>query len=94
LRQSPRKNQPRNGLIFFFFEACFEAWAGVSLVQYISLLNDQKRKPIMKNKINLFVASLSKVNRQHIQLFFILLTLTMLVLGAGAPDDGGGIALK
>lgn len=44
----------------------------------------------MKNKFNLAIVSLSKINRQHIQLFFVLLTLTMLVLGAGAPDDGGG----
>lgn len=45
----------------------------------------------MKTKLNLIAASLSSLNRQHIQLFFVLLTLTMLVLGAGAPDDGGGI---
>lgn len=44
----------------------------------------------MKNKLNLAVVSLSKVNRQHIQLFFILLTLAMLVIGVGAPEDGGG----
>jgi len=44
----------------------------------------------MKNKLNLAIVSLSKINRQHIQLFFVLLTLTMLVLGAGAPEDGGG----
>jgi len=37
----------------------------------------------------LFV-SVQKVNRQHIQLFFIVLSLAMLVLGAGAPEDGGG----
>lgn len=44
----------------------------------------------MKNKFNLFVLSLSKVNRQHIQLFFMALTLALFVLGAGAPEDGGG----
>lgn len=48
----------------------------------------------MKNQINLFVMSLTKINRQHVQMFFLLLTLTMLVLGAGAPEDGGGINLK
>jgi|GEM_PF-347557 hypothetical protein len=48
----------------------------------------------MNNRFNLVVMSLSRVNRQHIQLFFVLLTLTMLVLGAGAPDDGGGNSLK
>lgn len=44
----------------------------------------------MQNKLNLAIVSLSKINRQHIQLFFVLLTLTMLVLGAGAPEDSGG----
>ncbi len=44
----------------------------------------------MNNKLNLAVLSLSKINRQHVQLFFVLLTLTMMVIGAGAPEDGGG----
>lgn len=44
----------------------------------------------MKNKLNLLVLSASKINRQHIQLFFVLLSLGMLVLGVGAPEDGGG----
>lgn len=48
----------------------------------------------MKNKLNLAILSLSKVNRQHVQLVFVLLTLAMLVLGAGAPEDGGGSGLK
>ena len=32
----------------------------------------------------------SKVNRQHIQILLALLALAMLVLGIGAPSDGGG----
>ncbi len=44
----------------------------------------------MKNKLNLVIVSLTKVNRQHVQLFFVLLALAMLVLGVGAPDDGSG----
>ncbi len=44
----------------------------------------------MNNKLNLAVLSLSKINRQHVQLFFVLLTLAMMVIGAGAPEDGGG----
>ena len=44
----------------------------------------------MKNKFNLVVVSLSKISRQHIQLFFVLLSLTMVVIGVGAPEDGGG----
>jgi hypothetical protein len=35
--------------------------------------------------------SLSKVQKHHLQLFLLVLTLVMLVLGAGAPVDGGGI---
>ncbi len=44
----------------------------------------------MKNRINLAIVAISKISRQHIQLFFVLLTLAMLVIGVGAPDDGGG----
>ncbi len=44
----------------------------------------------MKNKLNLVLAALSKVDRQHIQFVFVLISLTMLVIGVGAPDDGGG----
>jgi hypothetical protein len=44
----------------------------------------------MKNQFaNLFVLS-QKINRQHIQVAFALLTLVLFVLGAGAPSDGGG----
>jgi hypothetical protein len=32
----------------------------------------------------------SKVNRQHVQLAMTILALIMLVLGIGAPSDGGG----
>ncbi len=32
----------------------------------------------------------SKINRQHIQVLLALLALAMLVLGVGAPSDGGG----
>jgi hypothetical protein len=45
----------------------------------------------MKNKLALFTLSISKINRQHVQLFFVILSLAMLVIGAGAPDDGGGV---
>jgi hypothetical protein len=46
----------------------------------------------MKNIVNQFSLFASKINRQHIQVLFALLALTMLVLGAGAPDDGGTVA--
>jgi hypothetical protein len=35
----------------------------------------------------------SKLNRQHLQLVFAIIVLSMLILGAGAPDDGGSIPL-
>ena len=44
-------------------------------------------------KTNLFrvFSPLSKIQKQHIQFFLIGLTVLMLVLGAGAPVDFGGI---
>jgi len=45
----------------------------------------------MKNQIALLAFSFSKINRQHIQLAFIILSLAMLVIGAGAPTEGGGV---
>jgi hypothetical protein len=44
----------------------------------------------MKNTINLFVLSLTKINKTHLQFVLMLVTLVMLVLGAGAPEDIGG----
>lgn len=44
----------------------------------------------MKNIIAQIHALPQKINRQHIQMAFVIMTLVMLVLGAGAPDDGGG----
>jgi hypothetical protein len=31
-----------------------------------------------------------KINRQHLQLALTIIALTLLVLGIGAPMDGGG----
>jgi hypothetical protein len=39
----------------------------------------------MKNKLALVVFSLKKITPQHIQMFFVVLSLAMLVVGAGAP---------
>jgi hypothetical protein len=43
-------------------------------------------------KTNLFriISPLSKIQKNHIQFFFMALTILMLVLGAGAPADYGG----
>jgi hypothetical protein len=34
----------------------------------------------------------TKFNRQHMQLILTLIALALLVLGVGAPMDGGGIS--
>jgi sulfur relay (sulfurtransferase) complex TusBCD TusD component (DsrE family) len=46
----------------------------------------------MKNTAFRFAFSLSKIQKHHVQLFFMTLTVLMLILGAGAPVDGGGIS--
>ncbi|MBC7877581.1 MAG: hypothetical protein H7Y59_10460 [Anaerolineales bacterium] len=43
----------------------------------------------MKNKLSLLTLSFTKINSQHIQMFFVLLSLAMLVIGAGAPASEG-----
>ena len=45
----------------------------------------------MKNKLAILTLSAQKINRQHVQLIFVLVSLAMLVLGTGAPTDGGGV---
>ncbi len=45
----------------------------------------------MKNKLTLLALSAQKINRQHVQLIFVLVSLAMLVLGAGAPIVEGGV---
>jgi len=42
------------------------------------------------NKIARFALLGSKVTRQHIQMVLAVVALAMLVLGVGAPSDGGG----
>jgi hypothetical protein len=43
----------------------------------------------MKKLTAQFALLIQKTNRQHIQMVFALLALVLLVLGAGAPEDGG-----
>jgi hypothetical protein len=45
----------------------------------------------MKTQIAKLFLFTQKINRQHIQVAFALLALVLFVLGAGAPDDGGGV---
>jgi hypothetical protein len=46
----------------------------------------------MKNRLALLAFSAQKIDRQHVQLFFVILTLAMLILGVGAPEDAGGVS--
>jgi hypothetical protein len=46
--------------------------------------------PSMKNKLISLNFYAQKINRQHVQLVLAIISLAMLVLGAGAPADGGG----
>lgn len=44
----------------------------------------------MKNTLNQFVLSISRINKTHLQFAMMMIALVMLVLGAGAPEDVGG----
>jgi hypothetical protein len=55
------------------------------------LTQPQKRMLTMKNKLTFLALSAQKINRQHVQLIFVLLSLVLLILGVGAPTDGGGV---
>jgi len=45
----------------------------------------------MKTKLSQLFFFTQKINRQHMQLALVLLALVLFVLGAGAPDAGGGV---
>lgn len=45
----------------------------------------------MKNATAHFASVVSKIQKQHVQFVLMALVVLMLVLGAGAPVDGGGI---
>jgi hypothetical protein len=44
----------------------------------------------MKNIIQKLSLSAIKIDRRHVQIFLVLVTLSLLVLGAGAPAMTGG----
>jgi hypothetical protein len=45
----------------------------------------------MKNKLALLAFSAQKINRQHVQMILVIISLAMLVIGAGAPLAEGGV---
>jgi hypothetical protein len=58
----------------------------------LSLVTTHPERCLMKNIVAQFSLSASKIQKHHIQLFIFILTVALLVLGAGAPADGGGIS--
>jgi hypothetical protein len=47
----------------------------------------------MKNKLSQLSILGTKINRQHVQLIWTIIALALLVLGIGAPTDGGGVSI-
>lgn len=45
----------------------------------------------MKNIISSIVATASRFDKRYIQLVLVILALVLTVLGAGAPEAGGGL---
>ena len=45
----------------------------------------------MKYTVNNLFQAIGSVNRQHIQLIILIISLILLVLGAGAPASGGNL---
>jgi len=44
----------------------------------------------MNKKLAQLIFLSNRINRQHVQLVVVILSLAMLILGIGAPSDGGG----
>jgi hypothetical protein len=56
----------------------------------MNIVSEKDRKDVpMKKQIALFTHYAQKINRQHIQLVLTLIALAMLVIGVGAPTEGG-----
>jgi hypothetical protein len=47
----------------------------------------------MKNNLSQFKLLGTKINRQHLQIIWTIIALALLVLGIGAPSDGGGASI-
>jgi len=45
----------------------------------------------MKSSLLKYMQFTAKINPTHVKFFFMLLMLALLVLGAGAPSDTGGL---
>jgi hypothetical protein len=45
----------------------------------------------MNTKLALLLSSFQKIDRQRLQMVLVIISLAMLVIGAGAPADAGGV---
>jgi|MudIll2142460700_1097286.scaffolds.fasta_scaffold2758061_2 hypothetical protein len=48
----------------------------------------------MKNTIFNFVQKISLMDQQRVRLMWLILALLLFVLGAGAPEAGGGVGIN
>jgi hypothetical protein len=48
----------------------------------------------MKNFVRDINTMVCRIDRRHIQLAVLILSLSLFVLGAGAPDADGGVGLR
>jgi hypothetical protein len=79
----------QGSLFFLSHGGSFEAWRFVYLPHWNTLDPQNREECAMKNKIGQIALLTTKVNRQHLQFLLAVAALAMLVLGIGAPSDGG-----
>jgi len=48
----------------------------------------------MKDTVRQLTYKVSQLDRQHVQIFVLIVTLALFVLGAGAPISGGGPGIR
>lgn len=48
----------------------------------------------MKNITREIILTASKLDRRHIEIILLIVSLGLLVLSAGAPEVGGGIGIR
>jgi|SaaInl7_200m_RNA_FD_contig_71_898163_length_1321_multi_5_in_0_out_0_4 hypothetical protein len=59
----------------------------------VTNLQYQAKGKIMKNLFNNITVKTGKLDRRHIQLLLVLLSLVLFALGAGAPGASGDVGL-
>ena len=57
-----------------------------------SMLVNRKETVGMDRYLNEFKLVFARLERRHVQLFILILTLILFVLGAGAPGAGGDVS--